>query len=110
MAVCTGTGALTTAFPRLNLFGIVCTAAGYLIVSAYHENKLAINIACGEAEEIACGFSTPQGLALDEADRTVYVADSQHHQIKCVELPDRFLAVSTDPHTNSAGLTVTYCR
>ncbi len=86
-------GELTT--PKLNrslggLTGMACSSAGYLIVSSGPRNCVyTICISSGEVTQIAGGFSFPQGLALNERDRIVYVADSEANQIRTVSLSDR---------------------
>ncbi len=82
---------------------MVCTARGYLIVSDSTHTGIGtgaprlvvIHIASGEAEQIPTETASQYGLALDESSRTVYMADLRAHQIKAVDIPDRFFLDST---------------
>ncbi len=89
--------------PDLDLYGISCTASGYLIVSAMSSPTLfAIDIASGQVEPIHAAPSSdttttsniklrkPSGLTLDEADRSVFVADVVRAQIISISLPARY--------------------
>ncbi len=93
--VCAAVGALIARF-SVRALGIVCTSAGFLIVSNHDLHTLsAVHIATGVVEQIDLGtteLNWPLGLALSEGQRVVYIANTGHatHQIKTVALPDRY--------------------
>ncbi len=53
-----------------------------------------INTNSNEVVQIVDDFSAPSGLALNDMDRTLYVADYGKRQIKSVVLPDHYFSYS----------------
>ncbi len=92
-------GALTTLGPSFAVYGIACTKAGVLIVSDFTYAKLsAVHIATGAVEGIdttsAGKLIWPLGLALNESDRMIYIANRSGGQIKAIALPDRYFTAT----------------
>jgi hypothetical protein len=103
--------------------GVVCTRAGYLIVSsvnALYTVELATGIATrlsgdDKADGFADGdvqtarYSKPAGLTLIESDQSLLVAELSNHCIRSVPLPARLFDVRssvTGDHTGSASSVV----
>ncbi len=107
------TGKLSTPEPLAQCYGIICTSAGILIVSGYLSCQLfAIRLTPtpggdghrGEVTDLLTGtagdgdgggdgsvqLSFPVGLALSDADHTLYIANRDSHNIVSVAIPDRF--------------------
>ncbi len=78
---------------------MVCTSAGFLIVSENSTHRLsAVHIATGAVETIDLGetqLNRPLGLALSDTQRVVYVACYAAKQIETVALPDRYFCELT---------------
>ncbi len=96
---CCCAGALSTLVSVLTVFGIVSTAAGWLIVSDYLENVIrAVHIPTGAVEKIdtasAGKLHQPQGLAVNESDRMCYIANQFGHYITAVTIPARYFTAS----------------
>ncbi len=91
-------GALTTLIRSSGLYGIVSTAAGWLIVSQSERHEIrAIHISSGAVEEIdtasAGKLNWPLGLALNDSDRVCYIANFGQY-ITAVTLPARYFTAA----------------
>ncbi len=91
------------------MFGIVSTAAGWLIVSDYGEKAIrAVHIPTGAVEKIdaasAGKLNWPLGLALNESDRMCYIANRFGGCITAVTLPARYFTVIAGTGTGTDAM------
>ncbi len=90
-------GGLST-LVQIETFGVVCTSAGFLILSKNHSLS-AIHIATGAVEPIDSAvvnrLKWPRDLALSDTDRTLYVALNASFQITAVSLPDAYFTADS---------------
>ncbi len=88
---CAGALTIHTRFSESKPVGVVCTSAGFLILSTAALS--AVHIATGAVETIDTGdteLKSPLGLALSDSQRVVYIANSEANQIETVALPARY--------------------